>query len=534
MTQKFDAVSLEILWKRMISAVDEASAALVRVAFSTVVRESHDFACVITDEDGRLLAQATSSIPAFIGTLPRTVRYFIDKLGRENLVPGDILICNDPWQGTGHLSDINLAMPIFRNGKIIGFAASTAHAPDIGGRSGSMAVRDVFEEGVQIPALKLVSAGEVNATLIAMVRTNVRAPDEVVGDLFAQITGLNIIAQRVLGLMDEYGLAELSQLASEIHDRSEAAMRAAIADIPAGTYRFTVNPDGLNRPLSLTVALTFDGKTCHVNFENVSAQIDGAALNAVYAYTSAYTSYGLKCILAPDLPNNDGVWRPITIDAPAGTILNHRYPTSGYWRHMLGHHLPVAVIAAMAQVLPDRVIAPSGSAPTWDLIQFGVRDDRPYANVFFFAGGMGASSHGDGQNALSWPSNIAGVAAEYVERLAPLRVRQKALWAGSGGAGKFRGGLGLDLVFEVTGTVPITIEVAVDRLRLGADGLCGGEAGPPGEYLVNGEPRDPLKHQILNPGDVLTFRTPGGGGFGNAAERDAALIAHDRAEGYVI
>ena len=241
----FDAVTLEILWKRLIAAVDEASVALVRVAFSSVVRESSDFACVITDTHGRLLAQATASIPSFIGTLPRTVRHFIERFDIARMKPGDVFVCNDPWYGTGHLSDVNLTMPIFHKGTVVGFAASTAHAPDIGGRTGSMEMRDVFEEGFQIPALKLMDAGRIDATLIALLRANVRAPDEVVGDLYAQITGLEVIEQRVLTLMEEHGLVELSGLVAEIHDRSEAAMRAAIAEIPAGTYRFTVTPDGL-------------------------------------------------------------------------------------------------------------------------------------------------------------------------------------------------------------------------------------------------------------------------------------------------
>jgi N-methylhydantoinase B len=533
MSAPFDAVSLQILWRRMISAVDEASVALVRVAFSTVVRESHDFACVITDECGRLLAQATASIPSFIGTLPRTVEFFLDTFGKENLQPGDVLVCNDPWQGTGHLSDINLAKPIFNNGKIVGFAASTAHAPDIGGRSGSMAIRDVFEEGFQIPPLKLIARGEVDNTLISLVRANVRAPDEVVGDLFAQIAGLDVIEKRVLGLMNEYGLDNLSALASEIHDRSEVAMRAAIATIPAGTYRFSVSPDGLDAPLTITVALTFQNSECHVNFENVSAQISGAALNSVLAYTSAYTSYGLKCILAPEVPNNDGVWRPISISAPKGSILNHVYPTSGYWRHMLGHHLPVAVIAAMADAIPDRVIAPSGSAPTWDIVHSGLtKEGRPYTNVLFFAAGMGGSNRADGQNALSWPSNIAGVAVEYVERIAPFRVLYKALREGSGGAGKFRGGLGLEVAMQVTETTPLTVGVAVDRLRKGADGVRGGQPGARGEFLINGTPADPNVNHRMQTGDIIAIRTPGGGGFGDPAERSAALVERDRIEGY--
>ncbi len=534
MAGRFDAVTLEILWKRLIAAVDEASVALVRVAFSSVVRESSDFACVITDRHGRLLAQATASIPSFIGTLPRTVRHFLERFDVAKMKPGDVFVCNDPWFGTGHLSDVNIMMPIFHNGSVVGFAASTAHAPDIGGRTGSMEMRDVFEEGFQIPPLRLMDAGRIDSTLIALLRANVRAPDEVVGDLFAQITGLEVIEQRVLTLMEEHGLAELSSLAAEIHDRSEAAMRAAIAEIPRGTYRFTVTPDGLLEPITLTAVITFDGTHCTVDYENVTGQLDGTALNAVYAYTFAYTSYGLKCILAPTIPNNDGLWRPITIRAPEGSILNHCFPTCGYWRHMLGHYLPIAVLGAMAEVLPERVIAPSGAAPQWSMQQSGItRDGKPYANFFFFAGGMGGSCRHDGPSVLSWPSNIAGVAVEYMERLAPFRVERKALRPDSGGAGRHRGGLGMEIVMRVTETRPISLGIAADRLREGAGGVAGGLPGARGEFLINGAPADTRRMHTLRTGDRMTLRTPGGGGFGDPAERPAQLLEHDRTEGYV-
>jgi len=534
MTSRFDAVTLEILWKRLISAVDEASVALVRVAFSSVVRESSDFACVVTDAHGRLLAQATASIPSFIGTLPRTVQHFLEKFDVAEIKPGDVFICNDPWHGTGHLSDVNITKPIFFDGTLVGFAASTAHAPDMGGRTGSMEIRDVFEEGFQIPPLKLMDDGRIDPTLIALLRANVRAPDEVVGDLFAQLTGLEVIEQRVKTMMEEYGLVELESLVAEIHDRSEAAMRAAIAEIPPGTYRFTVTPDGLMQPITMTVVLTFDGKSCVVDYEDVTGQLDGWALNAVYAYTFAYTSYGLKCILAPSLPNNDGVWRPITIRAPEGTVLNHRFPTSGYWRHMLGHYLPVAVLGAMADVVPDRVIAPTGGAPTWSIQQSGLtRDGRLYANFFFFAGGMGANCLHDGPSVLSWPSNISGVAVEYMERLAPFRIDRKALRENSGGAGEHRGGLGLEVVMRITETRPISLGIAADRLREGAAGIVGGSAGAPGEFLINGKPADTRRMHTLRTGDQIVIRTPGGGGFGVAADRRIELVELDRVEGYV-
>jgi N-methylhydantoinase B len=530
----FDAVTLEILWKRMISAVDEASAALIRTAFSTVVRESYDFACVITDPQGQLLAQATQSIPSFIGTLPRTVRFFVERFPLETLRPGDVLICNNPWFGTGHLPDINVARPIFKDGKLVGFAASTAHAPDIGGRTGSRIMRDVFEEGFQIPPWKLIDDGKLDETLIALLRTNVRAPDAVVGDLFAQVTALDVIERRLGELMDEYGLVTLTDLGREIHDRSEAAMRASIAKIPQGTYRYQLESDGLAVPILIKIAVTFDGHDCVVDFEDLPDQLDGTSLNSVYAYTYAYTSYGLKCMLAPDLPNNDGVWRPIIINAREGSVLNHRYPTSGFSRHMIGHYLPTAAIAAMATIIPDRVMAPSGT-PIWDMQISGVTAaGKSYANLFFFNGGMGANCRHDGPSVLSWPSNVSCTPIEYIERLVPLRVERKTFRIGSGGAGKHHGGLGLEVAFRVSETSPINVTFAADRTRSGPDGIVGGAPGAAGEIRINDSPPiDTKQAYVLRAGDRVVIRTPGGGGFGSPTERPETLICHDQAAGYV-
>lgn len=533
MTKSFDAVSLQILWNRLISAVDEASAVLVRAAFSTVVRESHDFAIVVTDADGRLLAQATQAIPSFIGTLPRTVRFFIDRFGKDGIKPGDVLISNDPWFGTGHLPDVNLCRPIFFGGVLVGFAASTAHAVDIGGRSGSLVMRDIFEEGFQIPPIKIIAEGKVDETFVALMRQNVRAPDEVMGDIWAQITSLDVVSQRVGDLMAEYGLSELEALGREIHDRSEAAVRAAIAQIPQGTYRYTVTPDGLDEMISISIALTFDGESCIIDFEDAPAQLEGTSLNAVYAYTVAYTSYGLKCLLAPDLPNNDGVLRPIRIKAPEGSVLNHRFPVSGYSRQLIGHYLPVAAITAMAAALPDRVMAPCGVA-TWAFHQTGTnKDGKPYANMFFFNGGYGATSRHDGPSVLSWPSNISGVPVEFMERLGPFRVEHKVLRADSGGPGQYRGGLGLDIMFRITETSAINIYMQGDRTKSAPEGILGGQAGAAGEIFVNGVSLLPAKQAPLKTGDRLNLRTPGAGGYGPPASRAKELIERDLEEGYV-
>ena len=290
---RLNAVTLEMLWTRLISITDEAAAALVRTSFSTIVRESNDFACVLTDEYGLSLAQATDSIPSFIGTVPRTIRHFLKEYPVNELKPGDILITNDIWQGTGHLPDITVAKPIFHKRKLIGFAGSVAHSPDIGGRIRSPDAGSVFEEGLQIPVMKAMSGGKIDATFERIMRKNVRVPDQVMGDLYAQFTALSLMEERLLGLMTEHRLDSLEALADEIHGRSEAAMRAAIRELPDGVYTHSAVSDGIDAPIRLEMTMTVSGDSIHIDFAGSAAQVP-RSINVCLAYTNAYTSYGVK------------------------------------------------------------------------------------------------------------------------------------------------------------------------------------------------------------------------------------------------
>src|SRR5262245_26745520 len=240
MTTQFDAVTLEVLGTRLISVVDEAAKAIVRTSFSTLSNEANDFACVLTDARGGALAQNTGSIPSFIATLPATVRHFLAEMGEGGLHPGDMLITNDPWLGTGHLSDVCVVKPIFLRGRLIAFSATTSHMPDIGGRIRAIEAREVFEEGVHIPLPKIVHAGRRDDTLIQLVRANVRTPDQTLGDIWAQVSANELMERRVLRLAEDYGLDTLADLAEELFRRSERAMRDAIRAVPDGTYRYTI------------------------------------------------------------------------------------------------------------------------------------------------------------------------------------------------------------------------------------------------------------------------------------------------------
>jgi N-methylhydantoinase B len=528
----YDAVVLEILWQRTISAVDEAAKALRRTSFSTLVNESNDFACVLTDARGRLLAQNSESIPSFIGTLPVTVKQFIAEIGTADMRPGDVLVTNTPWIATGHLNDITLAKPIFRAGRIIAFAASTAHAPDIGGRVRSVEPREIFEEGFHIPIMKLLREGAADTTLLRLLRAAVRTPEQTEGDLWAQIAALDLLERRLGEVMDEHGLTDLDDFAAAILGRCEKAMRAAIAALPDGSYTYRFETDGLGAPFTYRIAVAVSGERIAVDYAGTSLQAD-RAINCPMTYTFAMTAYALKCALLPNLPNNEGVFGSISVSAPPGSLLNPRFPAAVGGRMATGHYLPVAVFGALAPVLPDRVIAASGS-PLWSMIVTGLRSSgATYANVLFFNGGMGATDSNDGQNAYAWPSNVSNVPVELIERDSPLLVVRKMLRPGSGGAGQHRGGLGQEIAFEVRSETPVQVIFMAERCRFPAPGVRGGGSGAPGVVLIDGAPVDYRQNVVLRKGQRVLLATPGGGGVGAPEHRAAAAVAADRAEGYV-
>ncbi len=446
--------------------------------------------------------------------------------------PGDVLVTNTPWIATGHLNDITVAKPIFRKGRIVAFAASTAHAPDIGGKVRSVEPREVFEEGFHIPVMKLLNEGKPDATLIKLLRAAVRTPDQTEGDLWAQITGLDLLERRLGELMAEYGLDDLEVFAEEILGRCERAMRAAIAKLPDGTYLHEFQTDGMEEPFDYKVAVTIAGDRISVDYAGTSPQSD-RAINCVMPYTFAMTAYGLKSALLPNLPNNEGIFRCIEVSAPEGSIVNPRFPASVGGRMATGHYLPIAIFGALAPIIPDRVMAASGS-PLWSMIQTGVRPNgKTYANVLFFNGGMGATDGNDGQSTYAWPSNVSNVPVELIERNSALFVHRKELRPGSGGAGRLRGGLGQEIEFEVVSETPVGIIFMAERCRFPAPGMQGGEAGARGEVRIDGAHVDYRRNVVLKPGQRILLRTPGGGGMGPPADRDSQAAEWDRREGYM-
>ena len=529
---KFDPTTLEVLWTRLRSVTDEAAKVIVRTSFSTLSIEANDYSCVLTDARGNSLAQNTASIPSFIATLPATTRHMLKSIGAATMRPGDIYITNNPWIGTGHLNDISLVKPVFLAGRLVAFAATTSHVPDIGGRIRSAEPREIYEEGFHIPPMRLLAAGVPDETLLNLLRTNVRTPDQTVGDIFAQASALGLIERRVLEIMHDHGLADLESLGAQLFGLAESAMRTAIATVPEGIYTNEFLTDGLEEPFRFRVAVSVKGGEILADFAGTSSQ-QPRAINCVMAYTYAMTAYAIKAALLPDLPNNEGMFRPIRVSAPEGCLLNPRHPASTGGRAATGHYVPPLIYGALASVIPERLMAAPGS-PLWIFTVAGVKaDGKSFANVFFYNGGMGATAQKDGESALSWPSNISSTPSEIVERDTPFITHYKRLRPGSGGTGQFRGGLGQELLLENCHPTPLPIVFITERLKFPAPGLAGGGEGALGEVRINDRPlADPRAQVILAKGDTLLLRTPGGGGYGEASKRDPGAVERDRKLGY--
>jgi N-methylhydantoinase B len=529
-----DAITLEIIWSRLISVTNEQQAALVRTGFSTVLRESEDLACGVFDSRGFMVAQSVGGAPGHINSMATGVRHLLAAFPEHTLEPGDALISNDPWQTAGQVNDITVLSPVFHHGRVVAYFASTCHSPDIGGRPLSAEAADVFEEGLRIPTMKLVRAGELNRDLIAIIRENVRTPDETVGDIYAQLSSNEVGAASLLVLLDEFGLPSLDVVADEVVDRSERAMRAAIADVPDGDYEFEAWSDGIDEPLRLCVKASVRGDEIAVDYAGTSPQTHHG-INVVLNYTHAYTSFALKALLAPDVPHNEGSFRPVRVTAPEGSLLNCLPPAPVASRHLIGLLLPGVIFGALAPALPDRVLA-GGSESLWIAVFHGQRPEPPafFSQTLFHAGGTGARAERDGLDATCFPSGVAAVPTEVVEMLTPLVVRRRALREGSGGAGRTRGGLGQVIEVANRSGLPWSLSAMIERIRFAPRGLHGGRDGAFGELLLADGTELPGKRRIvLDPGAVVRMSLPGGGGRGEPSERDPGRVLADVVDGYI-
>jgi len=530
--QVIDPVRLGLIWRRLDGIADQVAETFVRAAFSVVVRDNYDMAFSLFDGQGRQLTQSKRSIPSFMGTLPHTLSEVLAKFPAEKLAPGDVIITNDPWIGTGHLNDISMVRPLFRGDRLIAFAASTAHTVDIGGAP-SPSAKDRFEEGLTIPICKIVDGGVESPVVLDFLEENLRQPSETLGDIRAQFAAYRDCDAMLNRLLDEEKLEDLDAIADEIIARSEASMRAAITALPDGVYRDGFTVDGVDKPLRIECAVTIAGETLAVDFAGTSDQVPWP-INCVLNYTQAYARYAIKCLLDPHAPNNAGTLRPITITAPQGCLLNAAVPAPVWGRHLSGHYVPPAIFGALAAIMPDKVTAESGS-PLWNVYFAGQKPDGDgnFVKMFFMNGGHGARPHGDGPGCLSFPSNVSNQPIEAFEHQVPLITTEKAFIPDSGGAGKYRGGNAQRIGFRSVSDQPITMTIRHERVSYPPRGLLGGGNGSAGIDLVNGEVIPAKSRSELQPGDVVTFRTAGGGGLFPAEERDADLIKADLEAGLV-
>jgi N-methylhydantoinase B len=527
-----DASALEIMWSRLNAIADEAAASLIRTSFSTVVRESKDLSCVLFDAKGQSLAQSAISVPSFTGTLTLTMKHFLRRYPVEEWRPGDVVITNDPWIGSGHLPDINMAVPVFLRRRLVGFVGLVGHVTDMGGKTLSATAGEIFEEGLRIPICRLATRGRWSEPLLELIRANVRVPMEVIGDLNALVAAGEVAQRRLIGFMTEFGLADLADLSSEILSRSERVMTERIAALPRGTYRHSLATDGLGTPLTMQVALTVSHGRMMIDYEGTSPQ-QPSGLNCPWCYTYSYSIFAVKSVLAPEVQNNEGIFRPISVVAPEASILNARFPAATGARSTTGHFVVTAVYGALAGIVPSRVLAECG-APRPIVVLRGLHDDgRPFSQTLFCMGSMGARPGDDGISCVAYPTNTAVTPVEVVETTAPVRIVRKEIIPDSGGAGRFRGGCGQRIELEFLANAPITVSVRADRTRNPARGAAGGLAGACARVQLNGQDIDPMGITLCRKGDRLSVETPGSGGYGNPLERDRQRLLDDLARGLV-
>ena len=533
-------VAYQVMWNRMISIVEEQAQALVRTAFSTSVREAGDLSAGVYDTAGQMLAQAVTGTPGHVNAMADAVGHFIRRIGRENIFEGDVYITNDPWEGTGHLHDITVVTPSFHNCKLVGFFGCTAHIVDIGGRGFGADAASVYEEGLYIPIMKLVDRGEVDRTLIRIVRGNVREPDQLVGDIYALTTCNEIGHRRLIEMMEEFNLDDLNGIGGFILENSRRATLERINALTPGVADGEMTVDGFASPITLKVKLSIEKDRILSDFSGTSG-LDKKGINCPLVYAKAYACYALKCAIAPEIPNNAASLAPFEITAPVNSIVNAVHPAPVALRHIVGHFVPDAIYAALDQLLPNTV--PAEGAGCLCNFQVSVRprmDAEPTVGarraevLTFNSGGSGARPQFDGLNATAFPSGVMTMPIEATEHTGPVIIWRKELRPDSGGAGKFRGGLGQYMEVGAQEGHEFDFQAMFDRVDHPARGRQGGKSGAPTTIRQNdGAKMKGKGKQFVAHGKRVILAFPGGAGYGPASERDPALVKRDLARGYI-
>ncbi len=530
---------MQIMWNRLIAVVEEQAQTLMRTAFSPIVRECGDLSAGVFDTNGRMLAQAVTGTPGHVNSMAESVKHFLRHFPIDTMREGDIYITNDPWMGTGHLNDFVLTTPCFRRGRLVALFSCTSHLTDIGGIGTGPDGTDVHMEGIYIPMLKLADRGKLDKTLMAMVRANTRQPVESEGDVYSLAACNDIGCVRLVEMMEEFELDDLNELAEHICGNSKEAVLAEIQKLPKGVYRNTMTIDGYDHPIELVARLTIDDKGILVDYDGTSP-MSRFGVNVPSAYTTAYTCFGLSCIVSPEVPNNAGSLAPFRVTAPEGSILNAPYPAAVCARHIIGQMLPDVVFGCLEQVVPERVPA-EGASCLWNLTfrgESGRQSNLSRGSLFTITavtnGGTGARPIKDGLSGTAYPSGVRGTPVEINESVAPLIFRRKELRTDSGGAGEHRGGLGQVLEIESAIEADFELLAAFDRIDHPARGRRGGGPGSPGAvFLASGERLRGKGTQMIPSGARLVIHTPGGGGLGDPRRRQREKLRDDIESGLV-
>ncbi len=533
-------VAYQVMWNRLISVVEEQAQALVRTAFSTSVREAGDLSAGVYDTQGRMLAQAVTGTPGHVNAMADAVAHFIRRIGRQNIREGDIYITNDPWEGTGHLHDITMVTPSFHNGLLVGFFACTAHIVDIGGRGFGADAASVYEEGLYIPIMKFAVEGEVDETLVRIIRGNVREPDQLIGDIYALATCNEIGHRRLTDMMLEFGLSDLDGIAAFILDNSRRATLERINALPRQQATGEMTVDGFSAPITMKIKLSIEKDRIVSDFTGTTG-VDKKGINCPLVYTKAYACYALKCSIAPEIPNNAASLAPFEIVAEENTIVHALHPAPVALRHIVGHFVPDVVFDALDKILPGIVPAEGAGCLCNFQVSVRPRSDAPAplearrAEVLTFnSGGSGARPKHDGLNATAFPSGVMTMPVEATEHAGPVIIWRKELRPDSGGAGQQRGGLGQHMEISAREGHEFDFQAMFDRVDHPARGRRGGHPG--GATLIaqdDGSEMFGKGKQFVPHGRKVVMAFPGGAGYGDPADRDMAAVKRDLARGYI-
>jgi N-methylhydantoinase B len=536
-------IRYQVMWDRLTTIVEEQARTLIRTGFSVSTREAGDVSAGVFDLQGRMLAQAVTGTPGHINSMALSVGHFIEKFPIKNMKEGDVFLTNDPWKGTGHLHDIVVVTPTFKNGRVVALFACTTHVVDIGGIGMAPDGKQIYHEGLYIPLMYLFKAGQLNETLIDFVHYNCRESKQVEGDIYALANCNDVGSDRLRAMMVQYKIEDLNELAETIIESTRNAMRAAISKLPITTTTNTMKIDGYDEEIVLKAKLSVVNDTIVIDYEG-SSPISDFGINVPKCYTDAYTSFGVKCVVAPEVPNNAGSLAHIIVKAPEGCILNAPHPCAVVARSSIGHMLPDVVFGCLHKLLPGRVPA-EGTSCLWNLrlgAGHGITTRDPntklenttFTAMSFHSGGAGARPNKDGLSATPFPSGVRNVPVEVLEAITPIVIWRKELRQNSGGAGQFRGGLGQRMVVGNREKAEFAIFGTFDRVKNPARGRDGGKPGATGSLtLTSGKKLKGMGRQVIPMGEELIIEMPGGGGYGNPKSRDRKKIMEDIRAGLI-